>query len=246
MEEINTMKQPLLIVTMSIVVLLLGCTDNKGVQLVKEGRLTMCPSKSIDEMVSGYMGSPSWDSGVAEDGSRFVNIGGDVTWQDEPVRAVLQFFVDVDERTFQFNALEVNDVPTPNLFGGMLLKEMCGEAVVTNTDSRSGIKAEVMDGLSIAAGAKAAVTEYFMDLGKMPADNYDAGLDSPENIRNNSGYSIYVTDGQILISLDNASYDEIRGKTIRLTPDTSGGLSVNWTCSAPDISEVYLPSACQI
>ena len=233
------------LMTMSLAVFLFGCSDTKEVQLVKDGTLQMCPSKTVGEMVSGYMGSPSWDSGVAEDGQKFVNIGGDVTLHDKPVRAVLQFQVDVDAGTFQFNALELNEVPQMNLLGGALLKQMCGDGFAAKRDRSADIRAEVIEGLNMAAGAKAAVTEYFMDLGELPEDNYDAGLDSPESIRNYSGYSIYVTNGQILVSLDQASYDEIRGKTIRLTPDISVASSVNWVCSAPDISDAYLPNGCR-
>lgn len=104
---------------------LTGCTDSKDIQIVKAGSLQMCPSKTINEMVSGYMNSPSWESGLAEDGTRFVNIRGRVKWQDKPVTALLQFKIDVVNGTFEYGALELNEVPQFALIGIGLLGAMC-------------------------------------------------------------------------------------------------------------------------
>jgi hypothetical protein len=64
-------------------------------------------------MVSGFMGSPSWSSGVTEDGDTFVNVSGDISVHEKKVRALLQFSVDQKKGTFKFNALEFNGVPQP-------------------------------------------------------------------------------------------------------------------------------------
>ena len=239
------MKQPVFLITIFLVVFLFGCTDSQEVQLVKEGNLQMCPSKSVNEIVSGYMGSPSWDSGVAENGTKFVNIEGDITFHDKPVRALLQFVVDDANGTFEFGALEFNEIPQNNLLAMGLLSNMCGESVADSVEHSAEIRAEVMEGLSLAAGPKVAVSEFFEDVGRLPGNNDEAGLYSPEEMKRDFGYSIYVNDGQILISLDNSTYEQIRGKMIVLTPDSSGGTPLYWSCSGPDIEDAYLPIACQ-
>jgi len=240
------MKQPLFLMTIFLAVFLFGCSDSKEVQLVKGGNLQACPSKSVDEMVSGYMGSPSWDSGVAENGNKFVNIGGDITFQDKPVRALLQFTVDVDGGTFEFGALEFNEVPQNNFLAMGLLSNMCGESVADSGENGNEIRAEVLKGLNNAAVAKIAVTEYFEDTGKLAKNNVEAGLRSPEVLKSGDyGYGISVDNGQILILLEDVTYEEIRGKTIVLTPEIDGDSSLYWSCSGPDIGDVYLPNACR-
>ena len=239
------MKQLIIVIFLSPVFLLLGCTDSKEVQMVKEGRLAACPGKSVDEMVSSYMGSPSWDSGTAEDGTKFVNIGGDITFHDKPVRALLQFQVDPAAGTFEFGALEFNEVPQINILAMGLLSNMCGESVAENAEYGVDIRAEIMEALDSAAVAKVVVSEYFWDYGTLPKNIYEAGLLSPDEMPSDYGYGFDIDDGEISIPFDNSAYNEIRGKVILLTPDTSSGSSVDWSCSAPDIADAYLPQACR-
>ena len=48
------------------------------------------------------------------------------------------------------------------------------------------IRAQVSEGLSLASGAKAAVSEYYQDRGIMPADNLSAGLATANTIAGSS------------------------------------------------------------
>ena len=108
-----------------VMVLLYGCGGQSNeVLMVQGGKLGTCPSKTVQEMVDGFMGSPSWESITADDGFKYVNINGDITFQDKPVRATIQFKLDSD-KTFKFQALEFNEVPQNNLFAWGLLEKMC-------------------------------------------------------------------------------------------------------------------------
>ena len=120
------MKNYCLLVLIFSSLVLSGCfPSSKEVQMVKSGTLEMCPSKTVDEMVSGFMGSPSWSSGVSAEQSYFVNIQGKITLHDKPVTAVLQFMVDLDAGTFAYNALELNEIAQNNFMAAALLKKMC-------------------------------------------------------------------------------------------------------------------------
>lgn len=103
---------------------LVGC-DSDEVKMVKGGTLHSCPNKTIEQMVDGYMGSPSWESLVADDGNSYVNIKGRITYSDKPVTATVQFLVEPQNQTFQFQAIEINDVPMNGLLGLSLLNNMC-------------------------------------------------------------------------------------------------------------------------
>jgi hypothetical protein len=121
------MKKYSLLVLIFSSLVLSGCLDSsKEVQMVKTGNLDLCPSKTVDQMVSGFMGSPSWSSGVSAEEMRFVNIQGEITLHDKPVTALLQFSVDLNAGTFEYNALEFNKIGQNNFMAIGLLKKMCG------------------------------------------------------------------------------------------------------------------------
>jgi len=101
--------------------------DSDEVKMVKDGTLQSCPQKTVEQMVSGFMAKPSWESGAASDGSEFVNISGDISYSGKDVRAMLQFIIDKQQSTFQFRAIEVNGVPMNELIAMALLQKMCAE-----------------------------------------------------------------------------------------------------------------------
>ena len=95
------------------------------VQQVQAGVLDDCPEKTVQEMVDGFMGSPSWEAIAADDGKTYVNVEGDIEYLEKPVRALLQFLVEGEQ--FEFNALEFNGVPQIELVAWALLATMCEE-----------------------------------------------------------------------------------------------------------------------
>lgn len=110
-------------VAMSFV--LSGCVDSDEVKMVKAGKLNSCQKGTVEKMVDSFMGSPSWKSGVAKNGQEFVNVSGDISYQEKKVRAEVQFFIDKKNKTFEFNAFEINEVPQNNFMAYALLGKMC-------------------------------------------------------------------------------------------------------------------------
>jgi type IV pilus assembly protein PilA len=112
------------------------------------------------------------------------------------------------------------------------------------------IRAQVSEGLNLAAGAKAAVSEYFMDRGVMPTNNTDAGISSPVSIQGNYVESVTVTNGVIQVDYASAAPQQanqiLDPANLVLSPTTNSG-SVDWDCrSGPGtISPKHLPSACR-
>lgn len=98
-----------------------GATPSQEIATIKQSNLGMCPTATVEEMVDGFMRDPSWESDITEEGIKIVNISGDITYADKPVRAVLQFFFSEDETSFEYNAFEINEVPQNQLIAGSLL-----------------------------------------------------------------------------------------------------------------------------
>lgn len=104
------------------------------------------------------------------------------------------------------------------------------------------IRAQVSEGLTMAAESKAAISEFRVNKGRLPANNTSAGL-SNTNVGNYVD-SIVVAAGGITITYGNKANAAIGGAvnaTLGLTPATPGGMvtsssPVAWICgrSVPD------------
>jgi len=101
---------------------------SKEIEMVKNGKLSMCPDYTVGEMVEGFYSSPKWEDGTAEGGGKFVNAIGGMTFQEKSVEGTIQFMVNVEKGAFQFNAFEMNGIPQNRLLAIALLKKMCVSA----------------------------------------------------------------------------------------------------------------------
>ena len=108
------------------------------------------------------------------------------------------------------------------------------------------IRAQVSEGLNLAGGAKAAVSEYTMDRGSFPTDNAEAGIATNTDINGNYVTQVNVASGAITVTYGNTAHTTLSGNTLRLSPETSAG-SIEWTCSSPggSIADRHLPAACR-
>jgi type IV pilus assembly protein PilA len=149
----------------------------------------------------------------------------------------------------------------PFLFiGGMLA------AIAIPTYQDYTIRAQVSEGLSLAAGPKAAVAEVFARTEIAPRDRLEAGL--PEDATDTSGLyvsSVDVADGTILINYGGNANSVIAGTVLALQPYVTPDKNVVWRCGhapeprgagpmdasalssaeATDIQARHLPSACR-
>ena len=112
-----------IIAILLIIVGVFGCAEDPSISMVKGGVLDSCPDKNMDEMVNGLLGSPKWSSGISEDGQKFVNIEGRLTYAEKEVDGLIQFLVNDDR--FEFSAFEINEVPQSVLIANALLEKMC-------------------------------------------------------------------------------------------------------------------------
>ena len=93
------------------------------------------------------------------------------------------------------------------------------------------IRAQVSEGMNLAAAAKAAVAESFLNRGRAPANRTAAGM-SVNNTDTSGKYvtAVAVTNGAIVITYGNDANAVINGATLGLTPYETPDLSVAWKC----------------
>ena len=109
------------------------------------------------------------------------------------------------------------------------------------------IRAQVSEGLNLAGGAKAAVSEYTMDRGSFPTDNNEAGISpTPTDISGKYVTQVAVASGLISVTYGNDAHTTLANSILQLSPVTSAG-SVVWTCKsgAGPIADKHLPAACR-
>jgi type IV pilus assembly protein PilA len=113
------------------------------------------------------------------------------------------------------------------------------------------IRAQVSEGLSLASGAKAAVSEFYMDSGVFPIDNNEAGISAAAEI-----VGRYATDvtvgalGIITVTYNQPNtHADLAADTgvLVLTPTaTATQASVTWNCDAAStLPDKWLPAACR-
>jgi type IV pilus assembly protein PilA len=96
------------------------------------------------------------------------------------------------------------------------------------------IRAQVSEGMNLAAAAKAAVAETFLNRGAAPANRTAAGM-SQNGIDTRGKYvsSVDVNNGAITIVYGgNEVNAAIRNATLGLTPYVTADNSVAWKCGA--------------
>ena len=131
------------------------------------------------------------------------------------------------------------------------------------------VRAQVSEGINLAAAMKAAMATSFLNSGEAPADRVEAGL-SPTATDSTSNYvtQIDVVDGALVVTYGHRASALIAGLTVTLTPYEAPDLSLVWRCGAsiapPGLSELgtanggnaatyvpptvplqYLPSTCR-
>ena len=102
-------------------------------------------------------------------------------------------------------------------------------------------RTHVSEGLTLAGGAKASVTEYYSSQGKFPLNNSSAGLAAANTIKGNAVTSVTVANGKITIAYN----DKVTNNaTLELSPTTGAG-GVQWSCKGGTVIAKYRPSNCR-
>jgi type IV pilus assembly protein PilA len=93
------------------------------------------------------------------------------------------------------------------------------------------IRAQVTEGLSLAANAKTPVTDAFVQRGEAPANRLQAGMTAnASDTQGNYVSSVEIVNGRIDITFGNKANADIAGATLSLTPYETATLDVVWIC----------------
>ncbi|ENV5524668.1 pilin, partial [Neisseria gonorrhoeae] len=94
-------------------------------------------------------------------------------------------------------------------------------------------RAQVSEAILLAEGQKSAVTEYYLNNGKWPANNGDAGVASASDIKGKYVKEVEVKNGVVTATMKSDGVNkEIQGKKLSLWARRENG-SVKWFCGQP-------------
>ncbi|ENS6605037.1 pilin [Neisseria gonorrhoeae] len=94
-------------------------------------------------------------------------------------------------------------------------------------------RAQVSEAILLAEGQKSAVTEYYLNNGKWPADNGAAGVASASKIIGKYVKQVEVKNGVVTAEMLSSGVNkEIQGKKLSLWAKRQDG-SVKWFCGQP-------------
>jgi Tfp pilus assembly major pilin PilA len=104
------------------------------------------------------------------------------------------------------------------------------------------IRAQVTEGMTLAAAAKAAVAQTFLNEGVVPQDREDAGMSpDPTDTRGKYVSSVEINEGRIDIVYGNEANRILAGQVLSITPygiqGASDAWSVTWRCGHSPIPE---------
>ncbi|ENW3260076.1 pilin, partial [Neisseria gonorrhoeae] len=89
------------------------------------------------------------------------------------------------------------------------------------------------EAILLAEGQKSAVTEYYLNNGKWPADNGAAGVASPTDIKGKYVKEVEVKNGVVTATMKSDGVNkEIKNKKLSLWAKRENG-SVKWFCGQP-------------
>ena len=102
-------------------------------------------------------------------------------------------------------------------------------------------RAQVSEGLSLAAGVKTAVAESYLSENVWPADNTAAGLGAANTISGNHVTGVAVAGANVTVTYG----APINGNLILQAADNGG--SITWACGvgATTVDARYLPASCR-
>ncbi|HFA7481065.1 TPA: pilin, partial [Neisseria gonorrhoeae] len=119
------------------------------------------------------------------------------------------------------------------------------------------------EAILLAEGQKSAVAGYYLNHGKWPKNNGDAGVASPDKIKGKYVQKVEVAKGVVTAQMASTGVNkEIKGKKLSLWAKRENG-SVKWFCGQPvtrtdakadtvadakdgkEIDTKHLPSTCR-
>ena len=143
-------------------------------------------------------------------------------------------------------------------------------AVAIPSYQRYTIRAQVSEGVNMAAPVKTRIVDAFLSRGQAPINRAQAGLvGDATDVAGGYVTSVDVNNGVVIVTFGNEASAQISGLTFTMTPYETSGLGIVWRCGAatapdglalmgtagggesaeyvePTVPSEYLPASCRV
>ena len=160
-----------------------------------------------------------------------------------PERGTMGFTVNLGNPTVGFELTFENN--PAEMLGGVSTVAIVGivAAIAIPAYADYSTRAQVAEGLNLASGLKAAVTEYYVENGRFPGAAEAAQLSMPQAAaRYVESVTVQAGNGWIVIDY-RGEVAETGGQVI-LVPNVAAGGSIDWSCSGTFLNK-HLPTVCR-
>ena len=110
------------------------------------------------------------------------------------------------------------------------------------------IRAQVSEGMNLAAAAETGVWDFIASNGRYPTNNRSAGLAAATSIVGTYVSNVDVAGGKITVTFGggkaNAAITAAGQNTLVFSPSTTAG-DILWTCRPSTVDSKYLPLSCR-
>ena len=129
------------------------------------------------------------------------------------------------------------------------------------------VRAQIAEGINMAAGAKTPVIDAYNNTGEPPAGREESGMTvDPTDSRGKYVAEVDVVNGRVVVTFGGDAHSDIFGETVSFTPYLTTGNLVIWRCGfapeplngnpltgngvtsayvPPTVDSRYLPSTCR-
>ncbi len=110
--------------------------EQKYIDLVRDGHFQARPNQKIGDAFDKFFGSPKWTAFDSESGQKIVEFTGDFKYQQQTVKARMQFIVDPEKGSFEIHTIGFNDIPQNQFMQAALLAKVFeGKEITVNERS---------------------------------------------------------------------------------------------------------------
>lgn len=129
-------------VVLPIFALSLVACESGNVKNVKQGSLNVCSSKTIEQMVNGFLENVKWSDGESQRGNAMVIVNGDAEYLGDKSNIELQFAFNEDGTSFHQSYAMVNGREIDIMQSNRILKRMCRDDLARLAEKTASIQSQ--------------------------------------------------------------------------------------------------------
>lgn len=120
--------------------------DHEYVQQIKTAKLPGYENMMIEEAFHKFFKNPKWKYFVSEDHEDLVEFTGNCVYQEQEVKAKIQFVLNKEDQTFKLKAMALNDIAQNELITAAMLQSIYDGDNQENQNNKNEAKEEKPEG----------------------------------------------------------------------------------------------------